>query len=159
VSLTRPSSPAELGEQDPQPEQVSLPVVGSPRRRRARTLSVKQMRRERRRLGVADLDDAGDVMDAPRPRFRLECEAPWGERPCFYVGCRHHLAYDVNPRTGGLKENFPGQEIEELAETCALDVADRGGITLEEVAHLLNLTRERVRQIETAGLKKLKART
>ena len=29
-----------------------------------------------------------------------------------------------------------------MAETCELDVADRMGLTLEEVAELLNLTRE-----------------
>jgi DNA-directed RNA polymerase sigma subunit (sigma70/sigma32) len=44
-----------------------------------------------------------------------------------------------------------------MTETCALDVADRGGITLEEVGEIMNLTRERVRQVETAGLAKLQA--
>ena len=44
-----------------------------------------------------------------------------------------------------------------MTETCALDVADRGGITLEEVGEIMNLTRERVRQVETAGLAKLSA--
>ena len=41
-------------------------------------------------------------------------------------------------------------------ETCSLDVADRGGITLEEVGEILNLTRERIRQVEVRGLSKLK---
>jgi DNA-directed RNA polymerase sigma subunit (sigma70/sigma32) len=44
-----------------------------------------------------------------------------------------------------------------MSETCSLDVADRGGITLEEVGELLNLTRERIRQVEAAGLEKLRA--
>ena len=39
-----------------------------------------------------------------------------------------------------------------MAETCSLDVADRGGITLEEVGAILNLTRERIRQVEVRGL-------
>ena len=43
-----------------------------------------------------------------------------------------------------------------MAETCALDVADRGGITLEEVGAILNLTRERIRQVEVRGLGKLR---
>ena len=30
-------------------------------------------------------------------------------------------------------------------------------MTLEEVGHILNLTRERVRQVEVAGLERLKA--
>jgi DNA-directed RNA polymerase sigma subunit (sigma70/sigma32) len=43
-----------------------------------------------------------------------------------------------------------------MAETCSLDVADRGGITLEEVGAILNLTRERIRQVEVRGLCKIK---
>jgi DNA-directed RNA polymerase sigma subunit (sigma70/sigma32) len=63
----------------------------------------------------------------------------------------------VNPETGSIKLNFPDKEIWELSETCALDVADRGGITLEEVGAIMNLTRERIRQVETRGLLKLRA--
>jgi hypothetical protein len=44
-----------------------------------------------------------------------------------------------------------------MAETCALDVADRGGATLEEVGAIMNLTRERIRQVEVKGLSKLSA--
>jgi DNA-directed RNA polymerase sigma subunit (sigma70/sigma32) len=45
-----------------------------------------------------------------------------------------------------------------MRETCSLDVADRGGITLEEVGEILNLTRERIRQVEVRGLRKLSTR-
>jgi hypothetical protein len=44
-----------------------------------------------------------------------------------------------------------------MTETCALDVADRGGTTLEEVGAIMNLTRERIRQVEVKGLAKLQA--
>jgi hypothetical protein len=44
-----------------------------------------------------------------------------------------------------------------MSETCALDVADRGGTTLEEVGAIMNLTRERIRQVEVKGLAKLAA--
>jgi hypothetical protein len=44
-----------------------------------------------------------------------------------------------------------------MTETCALDVADRGGTTLEEVGAIMNLTRERIRQVEVKGLAKLSA--
>ena len=44
-----------------------------------------------------------------------------------------------------------------MTETCALDVADRGGTTLEEVGAIMNLTRERIRQVEVKGLAKLEA--
>ena len=74
----------------------------------------------------------------------------------MFVSCKHHLFLDVNTETGSIKFNFPEKEVWEMKETCALDVADRGGITLEEVGEILNLTRERIRQVEVKGLSKLR---
>ncbi|MBM66601.1 MAG: DNA-binding protein [Myxococcales bacterium] len=116
-----------------------------------RTLSRKQMLRDRR-AAIAK----GDWVEPEpyaRPMTRDDCK--FGPRPCLYVACRFHLFLDVNPRTGSIKFNFPGKEVHELEETCALDVADRGGITLEEVGRLLNLTRERVRQLEAEALSEI----
>ncbi len=79
------------------------------------------------------------------------------ERPCPFVSCQHHLYLDVSARTGAIKLNFPDLEVWEMTETCALDVADRGGTTLEEVGAIMNLTRERIRQVEVKGLAKLQA--
>jgi hypothetical protein len=109
------------------------------------TLSLTRKEREMpaRRLTLVDPD---------RPRTRGDCVG--GERPCPYVSCRHHLLLDVNENTGGIRANN-GLELEELSETCALDVADRGGATLEEVSQLMKVSRERVRQIEANGLRKL----
>jgi hypothetical protein len=44
-----------------------------------------------------------------------------------------------------------------MNESCALDVADRGGTTLEDVGAIMNLTRERIRQLEVKALAKLQA--
>ena len=96
---------------------------------------------------VAQEEEEDQVFD--RPHTRGECVG--GARPCLYVGCRHNLYLDVN-LTGGLKLNFPDLEPEDLVETCSLDVADRGTTTLEDVGHMMNLTRERVRQIEVRAL-------
>ena len=68
------------------------------------------------------------------------------------MSCRFHLFLDVDPKNGSLKVNFPDREPWELPETCALDVAERGGATLEEIGRALNVTRERARQIEGAAL-------
>jgi len=43
-----------------------------------------------------------------------------------------------------------------MPETCALDVADRGGATLGEVGSVLGVTRERVRQLEERALRRLR---
>ena len=93
-------------------------------------------------------------VDIPRPTTREECRGE--QRPCPWVACKHHLYLDINPETGSIKINFPELEPWELQHTCALDVAERGGITLEEVGEIMNLTRERIRQVEVRGLLKLK---
>ena len=92
--------------------------------------------------------------DVERPMTRESCASM--PRPCPFVSCSHHLYLDVNPETGAIKLNFPHLEVWEMAETCSLDVADSGGITLEEVGAILNLTRERIRQVEVRGLAKIK---
>jgi hypothetical protein len=51
--------------------------------------------------------------------------------------------------------NFPDLQSWEIPASCALDVAAAGEHTLEEVGGLLNLTRERIRQIEATALEKL----
>lgn len=91
-----------------------------------------------------------------RPRTRGECAD--GPRPCPWVGCRHHLYMDVSEVTGSITVNRPGVELEDLAETCSLDVADRTELKLAEVGVLMDVTRERVRQIEARALVKLQAR-
>jgi hypothetical protein len=76
------------------------------------------------------------------------------------VTCRWHLYLDEAKasRPGRVVVPWPNLEPWELPETCALDVADRGGMTLEEVGGILNLTRERVRQIQRIALLRFKAR-
>lgn len=94
-----------------------------------------------------------------RPQTRKDC-LPGGcneTRPCPYVGCKFHLYLEVSKETGALNVNLPGVEPWELSESCALDVVEREhGVTLEAVGALMNRTRERVRQIESGGLRKLK---
>jgi hypothetical protein len=98
-----------------------------------------------RRAAVAYPDDV------ERPKTRSDCIN--GERPCPFVSCRYHLYLDIV--RGSLKLNFPDKEVDELEETCALDVADRGGETLERSGHFINVTRERLRQIEDQAVQKL----
>jgi hypothetical protein len=74
------------------------------------------------------------------PRTRGDCLVG-GEnslRPCRRSECRHHM---VHPK-----------------HSCVLDLADRGGMTLEEVGEVFGLTRERIRQIEGIAFRKLEKR-
>lgn len=120
---------------------------------RARTISVKRMTKRELEIGRLLYPET----DYDKPRSRQECLE--GPRPCPFVSCKHHLYIDVSPRTGAIKLNFPDLEVWEMGESCALDVADRGGTTLEDVGAIMNLTRERIRQVEVKALAKLEALT
>lgn len=139
----------------PQPEvaKIRRKVVPSrDGRYRSKTIAPKRLTRDEKRLA----QELVYPEDAERPQTRAECLQM--ERPCPYVSCEHHLYLDVNPDSGAIKLNFPHLEVWEMPETCSLDVADRGGITLEEVGAILNLTRERIRQVEVRGLVKIRHR-
>lgn len=118
--------------------------------RRSRTLAT-------RRLSAEEIRDTESVLRELahlRPTHRSQCVD--GPRPCPWVSCKFHLYVDINPESGSVKLNFPDLEVWEMEETCALDIADRGGITLEEIGAYLNLTRERIRQVEADGVNKMK---
>jgi hypothetical protein len=158
---------------------VSEPPEHQPRgtRPRSKTIAPKALRREVRSEGLVVLDETDrprhrrdcmtaeqvaaeyllrqeegeDVSHLPPPADGVNCE-----RPCPWVSCKHNQYLDVNEETGAIKLNFPDLQPEEMQHSCSLDLADRHGITLEEVASTLNLTRERIRQVEVRGLLMLK---
>lgn len=130
--------------------ELSRKVRPHRKRSRSKTIAPRRLTKEELRQGaLLPVLDEND-----RPRTRSDCAG--GQRPCPWVSCKHHLYLDVNQETGSIKLNFPDLDISEMKDTCSLDVADRGGITLEEVGEILNLTRERIRQVEVRGLVKLK---
>lgn len=119
---------------------------------RAQVIPVHQLKRkgngdpDARAKTLRDLPDL-TLLERRRPRARGGCEDV--PRPCPFVSCRYHLFLDVLD-TGSLKLNFPDLEPWDLPprQSCALDVAEDSKVTLEELGRLLNLTRERARQIE-----------
>ena len=123
-------------------------------RPRSKTIALKRMTRAELLAGTRAYPPE-EHFGLARPRTRAECSGE--QRPCPWVACKHHLYLDINPDTGSIKINFPDLEPWELRDTCALDVAERGGSTLDEVGEVTNLTRERIRQLEVRGLLKLKA--
>ncbi len=91
-----------------------------------------------------------DVDWMERPKKRSDCAD--GPRPCPWAGCEFNLLIEVDPRTGHLHMPFGTTDVDELPESCWLDVADRMGATLDQVGRALNVSRERVRQIEERTL-------
>ena len=75
--------------------------------------------------------------------------------PCPHAVCRFNLTAERRDNRGTKATQF---HLPVVHETCALEAAENGGMTLEEIASRLSLTRERVRQIELGALKKLWAR-
>jgi len=146
-------------------EQMGLPLPGkrennSRRRRPARgkAFQVKKMPRK----FLALLDTLYPYPEwGKRPKTRAECEKM--PRPCPYVSCRYHRFVDVDSEKKGsqIKFNFPdiidyeNMDEEKFKDTCILDLAAEGPRTLDEIGELLNLTRERVRQIEARAIRRL----
>ena len=125
-------------------------VDGTLIRHRSRTIAA-------RRLGKVDFSD-GETIDADlealRPKNRQDCIH--GERPCPWVSCKYHLYLDINLRTGSIKLNFPDIEPWDMVDSCVLDIADQGPVTLEDVGRIMNLTRERIRQLEASASERVK---
>lgn len=118
--------------------------------RRAKTLASTRLSRQE----VEQTEEIIGELDHLRPRRRSDCVD--GPRPCPWVSCRFHLYLDIHPESGSVKLNFPDLEVWEMPYTCALDVADQGENTLDDVGQILNLTRERIRQVEATGVGKLR---
>ena len=124
------------------------------RRRRIppkKTLALRRITQVELTAGRIELAVLGADEPYERPKKRGDCAQ--GPRPCPYVSCKHNLYLDVS-NTGSITFNFPHLEPEQMSpdRSCALDLADRNGMTLEEIAAVTNLTRERIRQIEVRAL-------
>jgi hypothetical protein len=77
-----------------------------------------------------------------------ECTMPMttSPSPCTRVECRYHL----------LHRSRVGEHRLEPTRECALEVANEGPRTLEQVAHVIGLSHEWVRRLEERALAKLR---
>jgi hypothetical protein len=140
---------------------TDAPRQRAPYRPRAGVRSTTLSRRDLQTLARAPQEASPEEVEANqalRPRTRAACE--YAVRPCPWVGCKLNLYLDVNS-FGGLKLNWPDVDPMDIdpAASCALDIANGGATSLVSVGRLLNLTRERVRQLEDIALAKLRAVT
>lgn len=126
---------------------------------RARVESTKRMTKRELDRGAMEFP----ISEHPRaghgkPKTRAACERRGlgTRRPCPYVSCKYHVAVEVTD-AGSIKHAHPGLPVGEHKHTCTLALADKGGMTLEEVGAILNTTSERVRQIEGDALAKVRA--
>lgn len=108
------------------------------------------LRAQSRNGRVIRLPVVPDPHAPPRPVTRADCVD--GPRPCPWVGCRHHLGADVT-HAGGLALRFH-DDPSELQHSCVLDVAATGPKTEAEMAEILGVSTQRIRQIEYVALKK-----
>jgi hypothetical protein len=92
--------------------------------------------------------ELSDVDHGNRPKTRGECGELGRTKPCPWVTCKYHLAVDIT-HAGAIKQYGDPLEME---ETCALTVAEQGGVTLQQIATWWGMERERVRQIEARAL-------
>lgn len=138
---------------------------GSSRKRmglgaRSKTENVTRLSKrelEAGRVHLLILDELGGAHE--RPTTRGDCIG--GQRPCPWVTCRFNLFLDIDEEIGSIKYNFPDVEPEDVApeKSCALDIADEGGATLEDVARTMNVTRERIRQVESKALDRVRRKS
>lgn len=99
-----------------------------------------------------------------RPRTRADCVH--AERPCPWIGCRYHLFDELAPRLLMVPRDQLRDEPDErllnvlfgMEYSCSLDWAAKGPNTLDRIGGMFGVTRERIRQIQDKGLKRLKAR-
>jgi len=105
-------------------------------------------------------------MDLKKPTTRAECvDVP---RPCPFVSCRYHLFFDVAKcrhgdrlivRRGGraLLRWLNGCTMPPVAiESCALDVAEDGEHTEQQVASILGIKQQSVHETIQKACKKIK---
>jgi hypothetical protein len=143
------------------------PAEGDPTtvKPRARTGRLRSVTLDATRISKRALDQGRQLYPLEehewaegRPRSYELCEAIGlgSVIPCPFVSCRSHLYLDVDRQSGNIRISRPDLEPTDLPETCARRVADQGGITLEALGAATNITRERVRQIETIAFNELK---
>jgi len=82
-------------------------------------------------------------------------ECTWrGAGKCVHVQCRYSLLQERPQVTEWDPDDFD-ELVEALPSTCALDLADLGGMRLEEVATVMGMARPRIEQLEILALRKL----
>lgn len=114
------------------------------------------------------LSDRALLQLFPRPQTRAGCVD--GPRPCPHVTCRHHMLTEVSDigqaifhvgQRGYVDPEIILDVLMTMPQSCALDVADEAElrgveVTLEAIKEFMQLSRERIRQVEGDALRKVR---
>lgn len=109
-----------------------------------------QNRKKQKEVESFNEDDYLSSKD--KPITRADCENI--PRPCPFVSCRYNL-YADHMESGKFKKNFKNKEPHQMKSSCALDIADEGEHDLHEISLIVDLSKERVRQITEQALIKV----
>ena len=90
-----------------------------------------------------------------RTRYSEVEDCTWkGAGKCRHTRCRYSLLQE-RPHIDQWEEEDLNELVEAMPSTCALDLADIGGMRLEEVAMVMGMARPRIEQLEILALRKL----
>jgi hypothetical protein len=88
-------------------------------------------------------------------RYPEVVECTWrGQGKCVIFACRYSLLQERSQIASWDPEDFR-ELVDALPSTCSLDLAELGGLRLEEVAMAMGLPRPRVEQLEVSAMRKL----
>lgn len=149
-----------------EPLETDVPPAPARRPRRGRTLRNGRLTQAVREALARGRAAYPPIADADRACPEPDAD---GVRRCWRLACGYNRVLDVDPSSGTIRFNVspadePSDEADgvpwidlaaERQSTCALDLAERGGMTLDEVARATGLVRERVRQLEARALDRL----
>lgn len=132
---------------------MSAEVRSAGGRRESLEIYRPQVRRDCEPCPICQSVRDGLVSLGPLHCGHADDEVIWHSRPCVFVGCRENLYLDVTDN-GSIKMTRPELEPEEMRQSrsCVLDVANNGPLTLDDVGWALDVSRERVRQLEVHAL-------
>lgn len=88
------------------------------------------------------------------PNTRGDCIN--GARPCPHITCKYHLYNDVSEYCQSIAT--PAPMLCNMCETCALDIAEEGGMSTQQVANLIGVSEWFVRYACNKGMKKMAKR-
>ncbi|MBT4935939.1 hypothetical protein HON15_04140 [Candidatus Woesearchaeota archaeon] len=125
--------------------------------RRRMTMDKRALQEENEIHGNDLTEEDYMELEQKRPRTYGECQDEPG--PCVFVGCQYNLYLDVKHNDGHIQFNFPNTDVVDLRHTCALQEAEKGGMTLGAIEERLMITREGVRRIEVKALNKMRMRS